>query len=98
MTTTATAKHGTVYLCQPLPKDEIVRQLEGEGIIKGNVAVNLDDIIELDIEGFNDIVAEELIGSHVLQEISFKPVDVDDYYAIIFEVSGWVDIDDLDYL
>ena len=95
--TTVTAKHGTEYLWKPLSKSEIIKQMEVDGMVKGKVAIDVSDMIEYGLESIDDIISEALTGTICLQEISFKPIDVDEY-SVVFEVTGWMDDQDLEYL
>lgn len=73
---------GGAYLCDSL----VLRFLE------------LDDIIENDMEGFDDILTERLVGLNCcLSEISYDVVGVEpDENFLHIRVSGYVD--DVDYL
>ena len=95
---TVVAKHGTPYIWQPLTKREIINLIETDGMVKANIGITLDDLLDGDLEVLNDIASEKLTGTVVLQEIDYKVVDVDDSNIIVIEVSGWVDEDDYDYL
>lgn len=54
---------------------------------KGIVEVDLDDIIELDAEGFLDLLSEGLTGSSLLSDIQYKAVGVKEG-MIQIEVQG----------
>lgn len=45
--------------------------------IKKIVEVDLEDIIELDAEGFLDLLSEESTGSSLLSDIQYKAVGVE---------------------
>ena len=95
---TVIAKHGTPYIWQPLTTREIINLIETDGMVKANIGITLDDLLDGDLEVLNDIASEKLTGTVVLQEIDYKVVDVDDSNIIVIEVSGWVDEGDYDYL
>ena len=91
----ATAKHGTEYIASPLTRDEIENMQNGSlGMTKANVAIDLDDILE-GLEVLNDVASEAVTGTICLQEIGYRMVDVTDYNEVVFEITGWVDEDDL---
>ena len=96
-----TTKHnGIDVLWAPLSRAEMEEMMgpDRTGRICANVAVGIDDIIEGDIESFDDIVSEKVTGTICLQDIGFKPIGVtEDNYAVIFEVTGFVEDTDLDY-
>lgn len=47
---------------QPYTAAEILKNLDDDGQISGVVGISLDDIIENDMEGFDDILTERLVG------------------------------------
>ena len=77
---------------------EILKNLDDDGQISGVVGISLDDIIENDMEGFDDILTERLVGLNCcLSEISYDVVGVEpDENFLHIRVSGYVD--DVDYL
>ena len=93
------AAHGVDDMDLPLSGDTIrTMQDENEdGKIHAYVIINVDDIIEGDIDVFDEIVSEKITGTICLQDIGFKAVDVtEDGYEIVFEVKGFIDDDDLE--
>lgn len=83
---------------QPYTAAEILKNLDDDGQISGVVGISLDDIIENDMEGFDDILTERLVGLNCcLSEISYDVVGVEpDENFLHIRVSGYVD--DVDYL
>ena len=83
---------------QPCTAAEILKNLDDDGQISGVVGISLDDIIENDMEGFDDILTERLVGLNCcLSEISYDVVGVEpDENFLHIRVSGYVD--DVDYL
>ena len=51
------------------------------------VSVGLHEIIDLDLEGFNDLIGE-LVGNPLLMDIDFKPIGVNEDGSIIISVIG----------
>lgn len=47
---------------QPYTAAEILKNLDDDGQISGVIGISLDDIIENDMEGFDDILTERLVG------------------------------------
>ena len=94
------SKNGTLKLhgYQPYTAAEILKNLDDDGQISGVVGISLDDIIENDMEGFDDILTERLVGLNCcLSEISYDVVGVEpDENFLHIRVSGYVD--DVDYL
>ena len=63
---------------QPYTAAEILKNLDDDGQISGVVGISLDDIIENDMEGFDDILTERLVGLNCcLSEISYDVVGVE---------------------
>ena len=78
---------------QPYTAAEILKNLDDDGQISGVVGISLDDIIENDMEGFDDLVGLNCC----LSEISYDVVGVEpDENFLHIRVSGYVD--DVDYL
>lgn len=91
------AAHDVYDMNLPLSADEI-RTLQGENDkLKAYVVVNTDDIMEGDIEAFDEIVSEKITGGSWLQDIGYTAVDVtEDGCGIVFEIWGFVDEADLE--
>lgn len=70
--------------------DEIAIEIamDSEGYISGEVYIDLDDIIRLDLEGFLDLLSEQLIGSCLLMDINYKISKVDSDGMLVFVVHG----------
>lgn len=69
----------TLYkvLSKPLSADEMVRQMEENGVVEGVVGIELSKVIPLDLEGFLDAVSEKLTGSCSLSGIDYTLVGHD---------------------
>lgn len=97
-----TGVNGIPYLNKPLSKKKITKMMHEDGEVKGNIVFDLPELMELDIDGHNQIACERLIGALCLQDIYYNIVDIlGDGTHIVMEVSGWVDDEDLanfDYL
>jgi len=59
---------------RPPTSEELLRQVDAEGWIEGVVAVDLSDVIANDLEGFLDILSEQLTDTPLLQDISWEVV------------------------
>jgi hypothetical protein len=75
-------------LQKPLSIKEIKERLVDKIYVEGVVPVKLDDIVENNYEGFLDILAEALIGSHQLYDIQYSVVGHQDENIILIKVSG----------
>lgn len=93
-----TTEHGTSYLAAPLMRNEIEAMQSDGNCITARVLVNVDDMLEGGYDAFYEIVSEKITGTHRLQDPQFKPVDVVQDYGIVFEITGYVEDEDLDYL
>ena len=76
------------YLTKPMTVEEMKKNMNNDCFIKGNVAINLSDAIDNDLEGFLDILSENLTGSPLLMDISYKVVGCEDGDMLIIEVIG----------
>lgn len=61
--------------------------------VKDEVYVSLDEIVELDLDGFNDLICE-LTQEPYLQDITFSPISVRQDGSILIKVRGYVDPED----
>lgn len=98
---TITAKNGTQYLWAPLSRDEIVEMIETDGMVKANIGVSLDDLLDTVFDELYEIASEKITGNaYVLEkdETDYKVVDVDENNVIVIEVSSWISEENYDYL
>jgi hypothetical protein len=76
----------------PVFDSEKLRALEATSdtfpYVTGRVAVSFNDVIEADFEVFLDAVSEKLVGSVLLQDISYRVVGVIDDGTVEVEVTG----------
>lgn len=87
-------QHGTLKLHgygTALHRRRNSENLDDDGQISGVVGISLDDIIENDMEGFDDILTERLVGLNCcLSEISYDVVGVEpDENFLHIRVSGY---------
>lgn len=61
-------------LTKPLSKDEVKKLRDEEGYISVNVPFDLNEIIDHDLEGFNDLAEERILEHGILADISYKVV------------------------
>jgi hypothetical protein len=76
-------------LYAPLTMDQM--RSAKDHYISTKVLVDLDDIIELDFEGFLDLISELSTDSPLLTDIGYKAVGVHTNGCIIIEVDGLVE-------
>ena len=67
--------------------EEMKQQMEKENQIHGFVRIHLSEVIDNDLEGFLDIISEQLTGSPFLMNISYN-VDHTEADDLILYVSG----------
>lgn len=73
----------------PLTEEQMKEMItEDDPYLSGNIIVDQDELIDNDLEGFLDIIAERLTGSPLLMDIDYKPIDVLEDGRIIFLVRG----------
>ena len=68
--------------------DEIGLNLDPNGYLSGEVAVELNEIIDTDLEGFLDLISEKLVGSSLLTDISYEVSGVGGSYEVVIKVTG----------
>ena len=62
---------------QPMSVSQIVKETtKDDPYIRGNVIVQLKDMIHSDVESFLDLVSEKLCGSTLLMDIEYTAIDV----------------------
>lgn len=76
------------HLLRPYTSEEIRLNLDKDGYISGEVAVELNDIINADLEGFLDLISERLIGPSVLADISYEVSGVNGTGQVVIKVTG----------
>lgn len=77
-----------VALDEPMTVEQIKANINDEGVISGVGAVDLDDMVSNDFDGFLDTLAERLIGSPCLLDIDYRVVGVSDDQTILVKVTG----------
>lgn len=75
-------------LAGPLTPDEIRARLDAEGYLTGDITVSLDDVIDLDLEGFVDLCSDRLVGSPLLMAVEYTAVGVHTDGSLIIRVTG----------
>lgn len=61
--------------------------IDEHGYIRGEVIVDLSDLIDSDLEGALDLFSDRLTGSDILMDIAYKALRVEDG-SVVIEVSG----------
>lgn len=70
-----------------LSYEQIKIMQKNDGMIKGVISVDLHECINLDLEGFLDLISERLTGSLLLSNSDYKLIDMDGD-CLLFEVTG----------
>ena len=73
---------GERVLDEPLSEEEIKKAHEKDKTVEGIVRVDIDDVM-VDIDAFNDIISEKLVGNGLLTDIFFQVIDVDEGVLLI---------------
>lgn len=74
----------------PLSFEEILKTMNEDMYVSGNVLMEIDDLIYGDLESTLDLLSEKLVGTPLLSDISYKAVDTYDD-MIVVQVRGCVD-------
>lgn len=74
-------------LKKPLTARQIRLNLDKEGYITGVVEIDLPEVIRRDFDEFLDLISEKLVGSSLLEDISYRIVG-HTAEAIHLEVTG----------
>ena len=73
---------------KPYTNKEILEKVDKDGWIKGNIAIEMSDMIDNDLEGFLDLLGEMLIGNCCMMQPNYTPIGVDENGLIILSVEG----------
>lgn len=76
------------YLTKPMTYEEIKENMDDNCFIKGNIVINLSEIIDNDFEGFLDIISNRLVGSPLLMDINYNVVGCENGDVLIIQVRG----------
>lgn len=72
----------------PLSAYEIGVRADEDGWVSGLATMDMSDLIDNDIEGVNDKIGNELVGSELLMEPSATPVSVLDSGTLLMKYEG----------
>lgn len=72
---------------EPLSLEEIEEQFSADGVVRGIVRVEFDEVVQRNHEGFLDLLSAALTNSEMLYDTQYRVVDVDGN-ALFIEVSG----------
>ena len=72
------ARKKYTVLTKPLSKAAIRRAVKAHERVEGVIAIELDDIVGLDLEGLLDRLGEELVGSCLLMDQGYAVVGHDE--------------------
>jgi hypothetical protein len=67
-------------------REDILKNLDDNYFIYGEVVVDIDDIVNLDADEFLDFLSEEMVASDALLEIEYRPLSVDQDGRIVMGV------------
>ena len=82
-----------VVLEKPLSIMEMLDRCDADFYVEGDVIIDLSELIDNDIEGILDIMAERLTGSPLLMDINYSLVDILDENSVVMRIRG--DITDI---
>ena len=72
----------------PLSAYEIGARADGNGVVSGLSVMSMSELIDNDIEGINDRIGNDLVGSELLMEPTATPVSVRADGALIVRLEG----------
>lgn len=76
-------------LSGPFTMKQMVLITSEEGTyVQGNILLDLNDIISIELEEFLDLISERLVGNPCLMDVNYKPIDALADGRIMFYVSG----------
>lgn len=78
---------------KPLSIMEMLDCCDADLYVEGDVVIDLSELIDHDLEGILDIMAERLTGSSLLMDVNYSLVDILDENSAIMRVRG--DITDI---
>jgi len=67
---------------------QILRLAKKDGFVHAVVAIDIDEINKADYEHFLDLISRRLVGSELLQDISYRIVGYKSPGTIHLEVTG----------
>ncbi len=67
---------------------EIGARADGDGWVSGLATMDMSDLIDNDIEGINDKIGNELVGSELLMEPNATPVEFLDGGTLLMKYEG----------
>ncbi len=68
--------------------EEIIASRDENNYVEGYVQVHVSTLTDNDLEGFLDIISEELIGSDLLKDINYEVIGVEEGNELIIKVTG----------
>ncbi|MCA1320547.1 hypothetical protein LC085_11550 [Bacillus tianshenii] len=75
-------------LKKPMTIEEIKQNKDENNYVEGVLPVSLSNIIDNDLEGFLDIISEDLVGSPTLMDVNYSVVGHQDEWTVLIKVSG----------
>ena len=73
----------TPEITKTMTIDDINKQKDEKNYIEGNIIVSLDDILDINIEDFMDILSTKLTGSPLLMDIGYQIIGTQNNNLII---------------
>ena len=73
---------------EPMTIEEIKTQVDDSGFITGVIKLDLSNLIDNVLEAILDDIAERLVGSPLLMEVSYRIVGHEGDTTLLLEVSG----------
>ena len=74
---------------------EVLAARDEDGYVTGYVTLGFERIIDYGYDYLFDVLSEGLIGNTLLQNITYKIVNIDENNNITFEVTGYIDDSDI---
>lgn len=76
-------------LSEPLSLQKIVLMTSDDNTyVRGNILVDLSEIIDNDLEGFLDLISERLVNNVCLMDVQYKVIDTLNDGRLVVSVSG----------
>ena len=76
---------------EPFPMrsaEDVIAARDENNYVEGFISIHISTMIDNDLEGFLDIISEELVGSNLLMDINYDVVGLEDDNMIILKVRG----------
>lgn len=83
-----TARHPETVLQTPLSPYEIGMWVDEDGFVSGLSSIDFSELIENDVEGVNDLIGRDLVGSEILMEPTATPVRVEADGTLVVRLAG----------